>query len=67
MSILEFIKGIDFFGKEPELYIQKRPKQVSIFGRIFIFLVSFLGLLGLGILIATLSEKLEFNQNEKKA
>ena len=39
----------------------------TIFGRIFIFLVSFLGLLGLGILIATLSEKLEFNQNEKKA
>ena len=38
MSILEFIKGIDFFGKEPELYIQKRPKQVSIFGRIFTFI-----------------------------
>ncbi len=39
----------------------------TIFGRIFIFFVSFLGLLGLGIVIATLSEKLEFTQNEKKA
>ncbi len=39
----------------------------TFFGRIIIFFVSFGGLLGLGILIATLSEKLEFTQNEKKA
>ena len=39
----------------------------TFFGRIIIFLVSFLGLLGLGIIIATLCEKLEFDQNEKKA
>ena len=35
MSILEFIKGIDFFGKEPELYIQKDPNKSQ-------FLVEFL-------------------------
>ena len=39
----------------------------TLFGRIIIFFISFLGLLGLGIVIATLSEKLEFTQNEKKA
>ena len=38
MSFLELIKGIDFFGKEPEFYIQGRPKQVSIFGRVFTFI-----------------------------
>ncbi len=46
-------------------YGDKYPR--TFFGRIIIFLVSFLGLLGLGIIIATLSEKLEFDQNEKKA
>ena len=39
----------------------------TFFGRIIIFIVSFIGLLGLGIIIATLSEKLEFDQNEKRA
>ena len=38
MSFLEFVKRIDFFGKEPEFYIQGRPKQVSIFGRIFTYI-----------------------------
>ena len=38
MSFIEFIKGIDFFGREPEFYIQGRPKQVSILGRIFTYI-----------------------------
>ena len=35
MAFKEFIKGIDFFGKIPEFYIQGRPKQVTHVGRIF--------------------------------
>ena len=45
MSFLEFVKRIDFFGKEPEFYIQGRPKQVSIFGRIFTYIFIFLYIL----------------------
>ena len=45
MSFLEFLKRIDFFGKEPEFYIQGRPKQVSIFGRIFTYIFIFLYIL----------------------
>ena len=39
----------------------------TFFGRILIFHVSFVGIFCLGIIIASFSEKLEFNQNEKKA
>ena len=35
---LEFIRGIDFFGKSPELYIKSHPKQVTIIGRIFTYI-----------------------------
>ena len=35
---LEFIRGIDFFGKTPELYIKSQPKQVTIIGRIFTYI-----------------------------
>ena len=35
MEFCEFIKGIDFFGKEPEFYIKGRPKQVTFIGRFF--------------------------------
>ena len=35
MAFSEFIKGIDFFGKIPEFYFQRRPKQVTDLGRIF--------------------------------
>ena len=45
MSFLEFVKRIDFFGKEPEFYIQGRPKQVSIFGWIFTYIFIFLYIL----------------------
>ena len=38
MSTFAFLKGIDFFGKEPELYIKGRPKQVTFFGRIFTYI-----------------------------
>ncbi len=39
----------------------------TFFGRILIFHISFVGLFCLGIIIATFSEKFEFNQNEKRA
>ena len=35
MAFCESIKGIDFFGKEPEFYFKGRPKQLTIIGRIF--------------------------------
>ena len=35
MSFFEFLKRIDFFGKEPEFYFKGKPKQVTIIGRIF--------------------------------
>ena len=35
MELWEFVKEIDFFGKEPEFYFKGRPKQATIFGRIF--------------------------------
>ena len=35
MAFCEFIKGIDLFGKEPELYIKGKTKQVTLIGRIF--------------------------------
>jgi hypothetical protein len=35
MEFCEFIKGLDFFGKEPEFYIKGRPKQVTLIGRFF--------------------------------
>ena len=37
------------------------------FGRILIFILSFFGLVSLGIIIATISEKAEFSPNEKRA
>ena len=44
MSFCEFIKGIDFFGKIPELYIKGKSKQVTIIGRIFttIFIILYI-------------------------
>ena len=38
MEIWEFIKGIDFFGKEPDIYIKGRQKHVTIIGRIFTYI-----------------------------
>ena len=35
ISGLNLIKEIDFYGKEPEFYIHRRPQKVSIIGRIF--------------------------------
>ena len=35
MAFCESLKGIDFFGKEPEFYFKGRPKQLTINGRIF--------------------------------
>ena len=35
MAFCESLKGIDFFGKEPEFYFKGRPKQLTIIGRIF--------------------------------
>ena len=35
ISGLKLIKEIDFYGKEPEFYIHRRPQKVSIIGRIF--------------------------------
>ena len=37
MEFWEFIKGIDFFGKEPDFYIKGRQKHVTIIGRIFTY------------------------------
>ena len=38
MELWEFLKEIDFFGKEPEFYFKGRPKQATIFGRIFTYI-----------------------------
>ena len=37
MEFWEFIKGIDFFGKEPDFYIKGRQKHITIVGRIFTY------------------------------
>ena len=44
MEFCEFLKGIDFFGKEPEFYIKGRPKQITFIGRIFttIFIIIYI-------------------------
>ena len=34
-NIFAGIKEIDFYGKEPEFYLNRRPKKVTIIGRIF--------------------------------
>ena len=40
----DFIREIDFFGKLPEFYINGKPKQASILGRILtiIFIIIYL-------------------------
>ena len=35
---LQFLKEIDFYGKEPEFYLKGKPKKVTIIGRIFTIL-----------------------------
>ena len=44
MTFCEFIKDIDFFGKEPEFYFKGKPKQVTFIGRIFtiIFIILYI-------------------------
>ena len=44
MTFCEFIKEIDFFGKEPEFYIKGKPKKVTLLGRIFtiIFIIIYI-------------------------
>ena len=44
MELWEFVKEIDFFGKEPEFYFKGRPKQATIFGRIctYIFMIIYI-------------------------
>ena len=37
-SKLQFLKEIDFYGKEPEFYLKGKPKKVTIIGRIFTIL-----------------------------
>jgi len=38
MEVWEFVKDIDFFGKEPEFYFKGKSKQVTVFGRIFTYI-----------------------------
>ena len=38
MKFYEILKEIDFFGKEPEFYIKRKPKQTTLIGRIFTFI-----------------------------
>ena len=38
MELWEFVKEIDFFGKEPEFYLKGKPKQATLFGRIFTYI-----------------------------
>ena len=33
-----FIKEIDLFGKEPEIYYKGKPKKTTIIGRVFTWL-----------------------------
>ena len=44
MAFCDFIKGIDFFGKVPEFYINGKPKQATFMGRIFtvIFIIIYI-------------------------
>ena len=44
MEFCEFIKELDFFGKERELYIKGKPKHVTFLGRIFtiIFIIIYI-------------------------
>ena len=44
MEFCDFLKGIDFFGKLPELYIKGKPKQPTIIGRAFtvIFIILYI-------------------------
>ena len=34
MKFFEYLRNIDFFGKQPEFYIKSKPKQVTLMGRI---------------------------------
>ena len=44
MEFFDFIKGIDFFGKNPEFYIKGKPKLPTFIGRIFtaIFIIIYI-------------------------
>jgi hypothetical protein len=48
MECYQFIKGIDFFGKLPEIYINGNPKQVTFMGRMFTFIFMFIYILIIG-------------------
>ena len=37
-----FIKEIDLFGKEPEIYYKGKPKNTTIIGRVFTWLYIFI-------------------------
>ena len=42
MDFLRFVKNIDFYGKEPEFYIDGKRKQVTIIGRILTYIFNHL-------------------------
>ena len=48
MKFCSFMKRIDFFGKLPEFYIKRKPKQVTFIGRVFTIIFILLYILFFG-------------------
>ena len=59
MSFFEFLKRIDFFGKEPEFYFQGKPKKVTIIGRIFTFIYIILYIIMFGYKLYRMTQRVD--------
>ena len=59
MEFLEFIKEIDFFGKFPEFYINRKPKHVTIIGRIFTYIFIFLYIVIIGYKFYRMTQRVD--------
>ena len=59
MEFCSFIKEIDFFGKLPEFYIKRKPKQVTFIGRVFTIIFIFLYILFFGYKIYRIAKRVD--------
>ena len=59
MEFCSFMKRIDFFGKLPEFYIKRKPKQVTFIGRVFTIIFILLYILFFGYKIYRIAKRVD--------
>ena len=59
MEFFECLKEIDYFGKIPEFYIEGKPKQVTLIGRIFTFIYIIIYILIFGYKVFRMSRRID--------